>query len=640
MSTRRYTTLAILVCAAVLCASAAYYSGALGVLQDKFFDRFFVTKAAPHTVVVIAIDDESIEALGGWPLSRATLAQALDNLHGAAAIGFDLVLADPSSRGAQDDAAFAAALGRATFPVVVPFQFDERGGKTIEPLALFAGYSVRGYANVALDQDGVVRRFEPQRQNQLSFAAALLPSTTLPAGYVRIDYRGPAKTVLTIPFVDLYRGKVPAAALQDKLVLVGATAPDLHDSVQTPFGVMPGVEVQANALSTLEAGRFFTATPGVLVFFALLLAAALAALLIVWVKRLWLLLSLLASGLASTTLLAIVLFGQHILFPNLAVSLAFVLAVGGVLVYQYLAESKEKKFIRETFQYYLMPEVIDQLVADPTKLALGGERRGLTILFSDIRGFTSISEGLTPEQLMEIMNEYLTAMTDVILHTKGLVDKYIGDAVMAFWGAPLPNPRAAIDACRSVLLMSQALQKLNIHWAERGLPHLQIGVGINAGEVIVGNMGSNKRFNYTVMGDEVNFASRLENLNKVYGTQCLISESVQKQIAHSTSSKQVGEADLCVRELDRVLVQGKKEPKLIFELITQPVDEVFEQVLGEFAKGRVEYVAGEWHKASEHFKAALALRPDPPSQLFLERCAHLLQSPPVQWDGVYEFTTK
>lgn len=632
MTRHRYVVVAGLVCLAALLTSTAYYSGALTTVQDRVFDRFSIAKAPPSDMVVIGIDDESIQALGGWPFSRATLAKALDTLSGAKAVGLDIVLADPSPLGAADDRVLADALTRAKAPVTLSFLFDERGGKTTEPLALFAAHAKRGYANVVLDSDGVVRRFEATRQGAPSLSAALLSPATPPPGSIRIDYYGPAQTFLTIPFIDLYQGKVPPSALKDKLVLVGATAPDLHDRVQSPFGALPGVEMQANALATLAAGVWFDPTWPPLTFIAIVLASVLGALIIVFVKRLSVLIVLLGMALASITLLAILLFGWHILFPNLAVSLACILSAGPVLVYQYLSESKEKKFIQETFQYYLMPAVIDHLIANPEKLALGGERRTLTILFSDIRGFTTISEGLTPEGLMEIMNEYLTGMTDIILSQRGLVDKYIGDAVMAFWGAPLENNLQAVDACHSVMLMAERLKELNTHWHSRGLPHLEIGVGLNRGEVIVGNMGSATRFNYTVMGDSVNFASRLEGLNKEYGTQCLISDSVQKEIA--------GESDLRTRELDLVIVKGKKEPKLIFELLTTTVDETFERVLDAFAQGRTEYVAGKWHDAISHFERALALRADGPSALYLARCRELLAHPPVDWDGVYEFKTK
>lgn len=284
------------------------------------------------------------------------------------------------------------------------------------------------------------------------------------------------------------------------------------------------------------------------------------------------------------------------------------------------------------FQLYLMPEVIDELAEHPELLSLGGQEKTLTILFCDIRGFTTLSEGLSPPELTSLINEYLTAMTDAIMETGGLVDKYIGDAVMAFWGAPLPNLLQESAACRGALAMMSSLDKLNSDLLKRGKKPIHIGIGISTGEVVVGNMGSSKRFNYTVMGDEVNFASRLEGLTKAYGITCVIGERTAKAISGDTS--------FTLRELDFVMVKGKKEPRTIYQLFTGEPSSVLKEQFVHFMNGRASYIRGDWDEAIKHFKEALLLGEDGPSQTFLDRAEHLMKNPPDDWKGIWEFTTK
>jgi adenylate cyclase len=285
-----------------------------------------------------------------------------------------------------------------------------------------------------------------------------------------------------------------------------------------------------------------------------------------------------------------------------------------------------------------MPDVIDDLKNNPHKLKLGGEKRTVTILFSDIRGFTTISEKLSPAELTRVINEYLTAMTDIIMDHKGLVDKYIGDAIMAFWGAPVENTNQAEDAGNAVIAMSDKLKELNIEWKTRGIPEINIGVGLNKGEVIVGNMGSEKRFNYTIMGDEVNFCSRLEGLTKKYGVECLISESMADGIINS---KEIDKQDFLIREMDTVIVKGKKEPKKIFELITNTASENGsgnkKEIIKTFEKGLDLYKQGKWDEALEVFNM---LENDAPSAIFINRALELRDNPPADWKGVYEHTSK
>jgi adenylate cyclase len=270
---------------------------------------------------------------------------------------------------------------------------------------------------------------------------------------------------------------------------------------------------------------------------------------------------------------------------------------------------------------------------NPALLRLGGEKKELTVIFTDIRGFTSISEMLDPEALVEFLNEYLGAMTDIVFAHGGLLDKYIGDAIMALWGTPLPAPDHAASACRAALDMTARLQDLRQEWKTRGLPPLEIGVGINTGPMVVGNMGSSRRFNYTVMGDQVNLGSRLEGLNKFYGTRILLSESTRAQLGE----------EFLMREVDAVRVKGKRQPVVVFELLARAGDSAeLRSFVAEFEEALRAYKERRWEEAYLLFLQFAHAHPDDqPTQIYLERCRQLMASPaPADWDGVFEMEHK
>ncbi|MBI5966515.1 MAG: adenylate/guanylate cyclase domain-containing protein [Deltaproteobacteria bacterium] len=314
--------------------------------------------------------------------------------------------------------------------------------------------------------------------------------------------------------------------------------------------------------------------------------------------------------------------------------LNLILTYLGITGYRYMTEEREKKKIRGAFQYYLSPSVVDQMLHNPEKLKLGGEKKDLTVLFSDIRGFTSISERMTPETLVKFLNEYLTKMTDIVFKYDGLLDKYMGDALMAIWGAPLDQPDHAQRACYTALEMVEELWGLQKKWSAEGLPTLNIGIGINAGPMVVGNMGSERRFDYTVMGDSVNLGSRLEGLNKLYGTNVIVSEMTYERVRE----------EILGRELDSVRVKGKDQRVRIYELLARRGTASAEQkaMAEEFHSALAEYENRQWDKALEAFRSILANHPnDGPAKLYAERCQILKDNPPApDWDGVYTLTTK
>lgn len=608
--------------------SSIYYFGLLNSWQDKLTDRFFTKSSPTQKIVIFSIDSESIHKVGSWPWPREVFARAINNIKEAKIIGLDVSLSEESRLGQNDDYALVESLKNSKTSVVMPVQLGARDKITDEPLSIFKPYINLAFTNVNQDIDSVVRKSSKEQYGFMSFSSLLsgVKVEQIPDNFY-INYSGQKSTFLTIPIIDLLNGKIPSSVTKDAIVLIGATADDLHDIFNTPFGPVPGVEIHANIVETILTQNYRSPLSLPVVIFIFALTNLLAILLINKVKKILVLIPSLFGIAVVINVIGAFLFSYKIIFPNLYVTIGFLFICITGIVFEFIFQSKEKKFIQNTFQYYLMPEVIDELIKNPEKISLGGERRNLTILFSDIAGFTSISEKLSPEDLTNLMNEYLTAMTDIIMKHGGLVDKYIGDAVMAFWGAPLENPNQTEDACRAIVEMLEKLKELNIDWAKRGLPPIGIRIGLNRGDVIVGNMGSSKRFNYTVIGDDVNFTSRLEGINNYYGTKCAVSENIVNNI----TSK-----DFVFRELDLIRVKGKSEPKKIFELITEKLNP---KALDLFKEGREAYIKAEWQKAKEKFKEAVLLG-DSPSKTYLERVEHLENSTPEDWQGIYDFKSK
>jgi adenylate cyclase len=308
--------------------------------------------------------------------------------------------------------------------------------------------------------------------------------------------------------------------------------------------------------------------------------------------------------LAGYVALAIYLFDAEGLWLNLVYpALLAVLLFASATLVQYFFAFSEKRYLKLAFQHYVPPAVVEDLAADAGKLRLGGEKRELTVLFSDIRGFTTLSEGMEPEELVKLMNEYFTAMTQEVFRQRGSLDKYIGDAVMAVFGAPVAEPEHPRLACRAALGMVSALRTLQEQWRKAGKPSVDIGIGINTGPMVVGNMGSASRFNYTVVGDAVNLASRIESLNKTYGTNILVSE---------TTYERVRDEFRAAREVDRVRVRGRTQPVRLYELIPEGRYATLEW-LDEFRAAYDAMRAGDMARASAAFQALHAQHGDPVS---------------------------
>lgn len=481
----------------------------------------------------------------------------------------------------------------------------------------------------------VARQEKSSRRSILgvSFGDRVVPTDE--AGQITVNFRGPAYTFPHIPAVDVLEGR-RLEELRDKYLLIGTSAAGLLDLRATPFSsVYPGVEVHANVIDNVLKGDpfsydYFTElglTYTLIVLGGLLLTALLAYS------------SALVGGLGAVMLIVITVAGNYFFFfkrhelVGMVYPLATIISLFMVVTFfNYFYEGREKRFISKAFGRYVSPQVVAQLRANPEQLSLRGEQKELTVLFSDIRGFTTISEGMDSAQLGLFMNEYLTAMSNIVMAHSGTVDKFIGDAVMAIWGAPLNDDAHAVHAVQAAFAMNSRLEELRPQWLARGLPAIEIGIGINTGLMSVGNFGSEQRFDYTVMGDNVNLASRLEGSNKTYGTRVIISESTRKALGDG----------FCCRLIDVVKVKGKAQPVKIYEPLCAGVpDSGTIKAVEQFELAISHYRLRRFDEAEKILMQLQAATPAQLYQLYLQRLAHLRRNPPPEdWDGSFTFTSK
>lgn len=545
-----------------------------------------------------------------------------------------------------------------------------------------------GHINVLPDADGVYRRFQPfvsltstsgaswalgiamaahvrseplsaQRQTPggLAFGKAILP--LLPDGSARIHYQGGDLRPLAdgnvvfhsyyrhIPYEHVLAAKdlratgqetpLPVGTFKDKIVLVSAQAAGLSDLRATPFSpVTPGIEIHANIIDSLLAGKFLNA-PNRLATFLIMLSACMVAALAAQRARFRLAVPLFVTAVAGYASGSWIAFGQGWLVPIVPSIIAMTLAYGSVLLVRAIVAEKEKRWLRTAFGHYLAPNVLNEVLRSPDKLRLGGERRTMTVLFSDIAGFTTFSEKLPPEEVGMQLNGYLDRMTACLSETGGTLDKFIGDAVMAEWNAPLTQPDHAALACATALRMLEEAGDLGEAWRRAG-GALDIRIGINTGEMIVGNMGSHQVFDYTAIGNEVNTASRLEPLNKVFGTRVIVSGATRRDAETWQPGRFV------FRALGRVTLKGRDEPIEVHELFGRQasLDAAERASLETFADALDRYVTGHFDMAQTLFRKVLEQRPgDGPTALFIGLCEDFRNHPPASdWDGSFQQTEK
>jgi len=429
-----------------------------------------------------------------------------------------------------------------------------------------------------------------------------------------------------------------AAQLYDnfhnQVVLIGGTAGSLFDFISSPYSnAYPGVEIHATAIANMLSGNYLTRL-GPLLSLLIFIGLTLLVCFLVSYLRWWLAAPIVIVLLVGYVLVAFWLFNTQNLWLELVrPGVGMVAGLLAVVGYHYVFEQRSKRKIKNTFQHYVSPAVVDEMINNPELMKLGGDKRELTVIFTDVKGFTSISEMMEPAALVKLMNDYLTPMADIIFEQNGTVDKFIGDAVMGLFGAPVPLKHHADAACHAALTMISRLKELNVVWAEMGRPELAMRIGVNSGPMIVGNMGSLSRFDYTVMGDNVNLGARLEPLNKVFDTSIIISEFTKKRLVDS----------FILRNLGSFRVKGKNEPVVCYELIgIGTPDERTADLLERFAVGMELFSKADFKGAFEYFKGLTADFPeDGPSKSYLTQVRALYANPPNDdWEPIHIMLVK
>ncbi len=647
------------------------------ILRTHYGDDFLTS---PSEDVVIVFTDEAFYAeYDKYPLRRTDLSTLVLSLKemGASVIAIDMLLDFNSAYG--EDPTLADALEEAGNVLMVSQAEIEDG----EYLALntaidrFSDVTNNGYSNIspnsAISESIVRLRIHEEMVNLFDawpFAVEAVSmflgeEPELAGGVLRI---GPETEVQLDQFDEMYidypllPGVTGGTAqlheiigisasdllfvddeeeLEDlaflvkgKIALIGEVAEVAHDEFETPVGNVYGVEVIANSISTiLNNGPLKAASLVVELLLGFLLLA-------VFVGTRLIQAPFRRNSISIAVLLAYVVFTTYIyVSAGLVVSMSYLLMASifsliAINIRFYISEMGQKAMIRDMFGQYLSPKVVEDLVEDPRKIQLGGEEREMTAFFSDIQGFSSISEHLTPSELVQLLNDYLTDMCNIIIGYEGTVDKFEGDSIMAFWGAPAIQADHAKRACFASIDMNDRLVELRARAVQEGVPPLTVRMGVNTGSMVVGNMGSIQRMNYTIMGDAVNLASRLEGANKAYGSGMMISESTFRSC----------ETDIDVRELDRIRVVGKNEPVTVYQLLgrkNQTVRAVADLV-DQYSKGLDLYKAGDFGQAKSEFSRCLDIFDDDgPALTYISRCQAFIDNPPsADWDGVYTLTEK
>ncbi|MCG2813942.1 MAG: adenylate/guanylate cyclase domain-containing protein, partial [Thermodesulfovibrionales bacterium] len=433
-------------------------------------------------------------------------------------------------------------------------------------------------------------------------------------------------TIATLSAVDVIKKRLKKEELRDRIVFVGATEVGIYDMRATPVeSAFPGVEIHATVASNALQNKFILRDGRIIAIEILCLA-------------LFPVILTLLLGMARNSFLGLVAFMfvsgiyavfNYLLFRNYSIDMSLLYPLSSTALafisseaYRNLVVERKNRYLKKAFSSYVSPELVAEIIKNPDRLALGGEKKEITVLFSDIRGFTGISEKLAPDVLVSLLNGYLGPMTEVVLKNNGTLDKYIGDAVMAIYNAPLNVTDHPEKACRTAIEMIDKLKEINSSFKQKGLPPVDIGIGINTGYAVVGNMGADMRFDYTAIGDTVNLASRLEGQNKYYGTHIILSEFTAEKVKDK----------FMLREIDLTRVVGKEKPVAIFELMTNGNAKLADG----FSEALKVYRAKGFQNALDIFTGLLGEYSDPVAKLYAERCREYLHTPPPpDWDGVF-----
>ena len=646
---------------------------AMGRLDSVIYDALYrlrpVEDRTHGDVVIITLDDGSIAALAKqgvlWPVQRDWWGMTVNLLQkcGARVVAFDVVFPEPSvyRKYEDDDQHFADALDAARVPLVMAVMADAPAGGHPAPDRSPGPFAVPvrrppTFGAVNILNDKVVRLYNPVVNGVPSLAsqaAALAgaPPRDWAQMPFRLHYYGPHAGAdgrpVTYRYVpaegvfaaarNLQRGKPIAQCgidpdlFRGKVVLIGYTAALLYDLKSSPVSdICPGVEIQATAVDNLLQDRHVLAAGKLTLTLATLAGAMLAGIGVTLPRRVSL--KLVGAGAALLVLVASALaafVGREIHWlPASEPLLAWLVATLAAFAWSYFTEGRQRQQIVRAFSQVLSPELVAQIERDPHQLDPGGERREMTVMFTDLAGFTSLTERLDNHTLVDLLNFYFEEMAPLILDGLGTLDKYIGDAIMSFWNAPVPQADHAAMACRAALRMAQREREIQPDINSRGVERLLTRIGINTGPMIVGFTGSGKRLNYTVLGDSVNLGSRLESANKLYGSQILISETTALLVRDR----------FMVRQLDVLQVKGKLQPMAVYELMAEgPGDDRQRRLVEQYESALDAYRRQRWDDAEARLAELEKEFPgDPPAAALARRIARLRKAPPpVDWDGVY-----
>lgn len=704
----------------------------LSSLENLTYDSRLKLTLPEHVdkqVVIIDVDEKSLEQIGQWPWKRnllATINDALFEYYNIKAIAYDFVFAEEDiDEGAkllnkmasgslkedpvfideynrvmpalQHDQRFAESLKNRntvlgfimtddTLKGGLPNAITELDDQTLNKLAILkrsgytanlemlqkAAFSGGFFDNPLLDDDGVFRRV-PLLQtygNELHESLALAVSrvaTGSPAikmvvdsnedtndlflewvsigevaipvdqkSGVLIPYIGKQQSFKYLSAVDVINKKIDKNKLQGKIVLFGTSAPGLLDLRTTPLEpAFPGVEVHANIIQGILDGRILHA-PGYTSAYEFIVDLFIGLVLTFVLPMLSALVSTLVI-IASVVLLITTNFyawtNTQLVLPIASPVLLVLLLFALQMTYGFFVESRAKRRLAHLFGQYVPPELVGEMSKKMDEISLDGEMREMSVLFSDVRGFTSISESLEPKELTDYINAFLTPITRVIHDNRGTIDKYMGDAVMAFWGAPLKDEQHALHALNAAICIVERIKTLRVEFSEKHWPQIYVGVGVNSGIMNVGNKGSEFRVDYTILGDAVNLGSRLESLTKVYGVDIITSEFTRQAVAEYE-----------YRELDRVRVKGKDKPVTIFEPLglLENIDKAERKTLEQFHLAIKQYRAQNWDAAEREIFSLSQLDPDRKIyRIYLDRIQHFRENPPAEnWDGSFTHTAK
>ena len=728
----RYTLSLALTAVFLLHVGGVIHIPILTSLENQAYDsrlKITLPEQVDRQVVIIDIDEKSLDEIGQWPWNRNVLAKindALFDYYQIKVIGYDIVFAeedidegakllDKMAKGSlrdndafireyrrvmsslKHDQRFAESLKNRNTVMGFVMDTDSTKGRLPEPITKLdentldklainktvgytanlsilqnSAFSAGFFNNPLLDDDGVFRRvpllqtYKSELHESLALALTRVATSSpdiemvvsansdgqdlflewvrigelvIPVDHqsgVLVPYIGKQRSFEYIPATDVLNKTVSKEKLAGKIALFGTSAPGLLDLRTIPLEpAYPGVEVHANIIQGILDGRILH-QPGYTQGFEFVLIFALGLILTFTLPKLSALFSTLITVFSLTLLIASNFYAwttAQLVLPIAAPVLLVVLLFALQMTYGFFVESRGKRQLAHLFGQYVPPELVEEMSKKMDEIKLDGEMREMSVLFSDVRGFTTISESLEPKELTDYINAFLTPITKVIHDNRGTIDKYMGDAVMAFWGAPLEDKQHALHALNAAINIVERMHLLREEFAEKQWPEIHVGIGVNTGIMNVGNKGSEFRVDYTILGDAVNLGSRLEGLTKLYGVDIITSESTRHEVP-----------EFEYRELDRVRVKGKDKPVTIYEPLglLENVDNAERKLLRQFHIGIKHYRDQNWDAAEREIFSLNQLDPDRKIyKIYLDRIMHFRQEPPGEnWDGCFTHTSK